>query len=285
MTSHGWPAYSLRQNGVINAVLETVLHGEGVVMPRLFYAAMALVLLAATTEAANVVLTAPSATQARTKVISWVAAQGVTDKTTLQRVGKAWALGKQPVSASRLHDMVVGTFASIDAKTKAFVESCSMKPDATQPDTAILKGKDAFYSANMRLFYGRYLAQMRMYDEALELLSSLDPKSVVDPAACLYFKAVCEHQLLMKTEGLATINTLLGSTAGVPLRYQTTAELMRHDLQALKKDSLAAISRKMKDVERRLDLGRGGQRVQKEEDEIVASLDAIIEKLEQQGGT
>ena len=60
---------------------------------------------------------------------------------------------------------------------------------------------------------------------------------------------------------------------------------MQHDLQGLKKDSLSEISRKMKDVERRLGLGRGGQRVQKEEDEIVASLDAIIEKLEQQGGT
>ena len=41
----------------------------------------------------------------------------------------------------------------------------------------------------------------------------------------------------------------------------------------------------MKDVERRLELGRGGQRVQKQEDEIVVALDAIIEKLEQQGGT
>ena len=68
-------------------------------------------------------------------------------------------------------------------------------------------------------------------------------------------------------------------------RYKTTAELMQHDLQSLKKDSLSEISRKMKDVERRLELGRGGQRVQKQEDEIVVALDAIIEKLEQQGGT
>jgi hypothetical protein len=124
-----------------------------------------------------------------------------------------------------------------------------------------------------------------MYDEALELLGALETKTVVDPAGLLYFKAVCEHQLLKKAEGLATIRTLLENTTSVPLRYKTTAELMQHDLQALKKDSLAEISRKMKDVERRLGLGRGGQRVQKEEDEIVASLDAIIEKLEQQGGT
>ncbi|MED5447053.1 MAG: hypothetical protein VYA62_02445, partial [Planctomycetota bacterium] len=134
-------------------------------------------------------------------------------------------------------------------------------------------------------FYGRFLAQKKMYDEARELLAALETKSVVDPAGLLYFKAVCEHQLLKKTEGLATIRTLLEDTTTVPLRYKTTAELMQHDLKSLKKDSLSEISRKMKDVERRLDLGRGGQRVQKQEDEIVASLDAIIEKLEQQGGT
>ena len=137
----------------------------------------------------------------------------------------------------------------------------------------------------MQLYFGRFLAQKQMYDEALELLAALETKTVVDPAGLLYFKAVCEHQLLKKTEGLATIRTLLENTTAVPLRYKTTAELMQHDLKSLKKDSLSEISRKMKDVERRLDLGRGGQRVQKQEDEIVASLDAIIEKLEQQGGT
>ena len=38
----------------------------------------------------------------------------------------------------------------------------------------------------------------------------------------------------------------------------------------------------MKDSERRLDLGRGGQRVQKVQAEIIESLDEIIKKAEQQ---
>ena len=38
----------------------------------------------------------------------------------------------------------------------------------------------------------------------------------------------------------------------------------------------------MQDSERRLDLGRGGQRVQKVQEEIVESLNEIIKKLEQQ---
>ena len=238
-----------------------------------------------TSQAANNVVAAPTATQTRSKIQHWVAAQGVTDKAVLERIGKAWAFDKQPVAGSRMLDLVVGTFSSVDDKTKTFVSSCKLEVGTPVPDGKILEGKDAFYTANMQLYFGRFLAQKQMYDEALELLAALETKTVVDPAGLLYFKAACEHQLLKKTEGLATIRTLLENTTAVPLRYKTTAELMQHDLQSLKKDSLSEISRKMKDVERRLDLGRGGQRVQKQEDEIVASLDAIIEKLEQQGGT
>ena len=248
-------------------------------------AVVAMIGLVNSLQAANIVIAAPATTETRSKVQHWVAAQGVTDKAVLERIGKAWAFDKQPMSGSRVLDMVVGTFSGVDETTKSFVASCKLEDGTPVPDAKILEGKDAFYTANMQLFYGKFLAQKRMYDEALDLLAALETKTVVDPAGLLYFRAVCEHQLLKKTEGLATIRTLLESTTAVPLRYKTTAELMQHDLQALKKDSLSEISRKMKDVERRLDLGRGGQRVQKEEDEIVASLDAIIEKLEQQGGT
>lgn len=255
-------------------------------MQRLVHALLALTILVGSAQAAaNTLLSAPSADETRTKALGWVAAQGITDKATLERIGKAWALDGKTVSPSQMLNKVVGTFASIDAKSKTFVEGCNLLSTGPPQKPELLKGKkDTFYTANMRLFFGRFLAQKKMYDEALEVLGSLDPKTVVDPAGCLYFKAVCEHQLLKRTEGLATIQQLLENTAQVPLRYKTTAELMQHDLQALKKDSLTEISRKMKDVERRLDLGRGGQRIQKEEDEIVASLDAIIEKLEQQGG-
>ena len=254
-------------------------------MLRLSAAVVALVGLAGALQAANNVVAAPAATKTRSKVQHWVAAQGVTDKAVLEKIGKSWAFDKQSVSGSHVLDLVVGTFSSVDGKTKEFFTSCKLETGTPVPDAKILEGKDAFYTANMQLFYGRFLAQKQMYDEALDLLSALETKTVVDPAGLLYFKAVCEHQLLKKTEGLATIRTLLENTTAVPLRYKTTAELMQHDLQSLKKDSLSEISRKMKDVERRLELGRGGQRVQKQEDEIVASLDAIIEKLEQQGGT
>ena len=89
---------------------------------------------------------------------------------------------------------------------------------------------------------------------------------------------------LLKDDGLATIDELLYSTEDVPVRYATIAELMKHDLEALEERSLDEVSRQMNDVERRLALGRAGQQVQRIEDQIISTLDEIIEKLEQQQG-
>jgi len=86
----------------------------------------------------------------------------------------------------------------------------------------------------------------------------------------------------MKKDGLKSIEQLLKNTVGVPVRYTTVATLMQYDLEALKENSLEEVSRKMTDVERRLQLGRTGEKVQKKEDEIVASLDELIKKAEEQ---
>jgi hypothetical protein len=60
------------------------------------------------------------------------------------------------------------------------------------------------------------------------------------------------------------------------------AALMRDELESLDEQPLGTVSRKMKDSERRLDLGKAGPRVQKVQAEIVESLDEIIKKIEQQ---
>ena len=118
----------------------------------------------------------------------------------------------------------------------------------------------------------------------MSVLDNTAVTEVVDAAAYLFFKAVCQHHLLMKDEGLKTIEQLTERTEGVPARYSTVAKLMQYDLKALEEKSLDEIARKMLDVERRLDLGRSGQKVQKIEDEIIAGLDEIIKKAEQQNG-
>lgn len=135
---------------------------------------------------------------------------------------------------------------------------------------------------SIRLASGRSLAQRRLYDEALETLSSLDVEQVCDPASLVFYRAVCQHHLLQKKECLANVELLLERQAELPVRFTQVAHLMAADIKPLKDDTLDEVARLMNDVQRRLDLGRAGKRVREEEDKIVDKLDKMIEQIEQQ---
>lgn len=229
----------------------------------------------------------PTADQVRSRAMEWVALQKPDEKVR-EQIAKLWADDDGARSGRVLLDRTVETFALGDPEARKFVEACRLvDPPLVPPEPKLLErdGLSEFYTMNMRLFYGRHLAQRKMYDEALAVLAGLDPKKVVDPASCLFYRSVCEHQLLKKDEGLATIDKLLKNTEDVPASYSTVATLMQYELDALKDKTLDTIARKMRDSERRLELARGGKRVQKVQDEIIADLDEMIKKLEQQGGS
>ncbi|QDV24154.1 hypothetical protein [Aureliella helgolandensis] len=134
----------------------------------------------------------------------------------------------------------------------------------------------------LRLAIGRAFAQRRMYDEALETLAGLEVGQVCDPASLIFYRAVSEHHLLKKDSCLAHLEQLLEREEELPTRYALLAKLMLSDIQPLESDSLDEVSRMMRDVERRLDLGRAGTRVRDQEEEIVSKLDKMIEKIEEQ---
>jgi hypothetical protein len=81
---------------------------------------------------------------------------------------------------------------------------------------------------------------------------------------------------------------LLHNTLDVPGRLRIVAEVMQQELAEQVEDCMEQISLLMKDVERRLDLGRSGQNTQKQEDAIIAALDRLLEDMDeknkQQGG-
>lgn len=237
---------------------------------------------------AEAVLIAPPAPDVvRTRVTDWVASRNIREPQILEQIARLWTLtGTQPLPEELL-DQTVRTFALADPESAKLVAGCThTQGSLLPPDPAPLAKADTtpFYRSNLGLFYGRYLAQRQMYDEALEVLVAISPADVVDPASLLFFKGVCQHRLLQKKEGLATLEQLLKNTEKVPLRYSTLATLMQYDLESLHEKTLDEISRKMSDVERRLSLGRTGQKVQKKEDEIVATLDDLIKKIEEQQG-
>jgi len=229
----------------------------------------------------------PSAETVRTRALEWVAQHGITDQALLAEIGKLWALADEVPSSETLFDQTIRTFTMADESAAQFVAACRLQhAPLVPPDPKLFEesGGGPFYVANMSLYCGRYLAHRQMFEEALDVLGRTVIADVVDPASLLFFKAVCQHHLLMKTEGLATIEQLLKNTEGVPVRYSTVAALMQYDLESLREQSLDEVARKMTDVERRLGLGRTGEKVQKKEEEIVIALDELIKKVEEQNG-
>ncbi|MFO0940317.1 MAG: hypothetical protein U0930_06065 [Pirellulales bacterium] len=134
----------------------------------------------------------------------------------------------------------------------------------------------------VRLACGRAFAQRKMYDEALETLSGLELAQVCDPASLLFYRASAEHHLLKKSECLSNLKALLERESELPARYRQVSHLMQSDIAPLKEDSLDEIARLMTDVGRRLELGRAGQKVRDEEEDIVKKLDKMIEQIEEQ---
>jgi len=226
--------------------------------------------------------------EVKAQALEWVNQQEIKNDNTQKEIAALWDNVPANLPARIVFNKLIDTFGLANADTQKLVNACrSFEAPLVPPDaTAILENDKAspFYLANMRLFFGRYLARQKMYDEAWNIFEPLQAANVVDPAACLFWKAVCQHQLLMKDEALATLRELLENTQDVPVRYSSTATLMKHELEHLKEKTLDEIARKMKDSQRRLELARGGQRVQKVQREIIADLDEIIKKQEQQQG-
>src|SRR5207244_8319655 len=105
----------------------------------------------------------------------------------------------------------------------------------------------------------------------------------------LFHKAVAEHSLTRSREASNTIVRLLDDVSDAPERYKMVAALMVFDMMNWKDKDLGSIARKMDNIERRLDLSRGGPKTQKLQKEVVARLEELIKEKEnqqqqQQGG-
>lgn len=228
----------------------------------------------------------PSTPELRATLNAWLQSRPA-DADLEAAVAAVWDSVPADASAEQRFDAAMQTFYLADEQVRGLVDAC-LAGDLARVNEQLpaLPSGEAYplLIENVRYFVARYLAVLTMYDEALVQFQQIDVSQVVDPASCLFYRAVCEHSLLMKEEGLATINTLLTSTEDVPVRYSTVADLMKHDLEQLRERTLGEVSRQMRDVERRLTLGEAGPRVQRVEERIITTLDEIIEKIEQQQG-
>jgi hypothetical protein len=223
-------------------------------------------------------LEAMSLPDAHAQALSWLRSIGTIDAATLQRFEAIW---KQPGRTTL--DMVAETLAlGNPAAARLLAEAHDPAAPAPTKIPAVLKDtkNSAFFRANLTLAYGRALSNRRVHEEALDALKTVRPEQVVDPAAYLFHRSVAEHALLIKTDATKSISRLLDDCSASPERYKTVSALMLLDMQTWKDKDLGAIARKMENIERRLDLARGGPQTQKLQKEVVARLDELIKELE-----
>jgi len=225
------------------------------------------------------VLKAPSAEEARRQAADWLKSAGKNDPATQKTFKGLWD-SDRPVLDKVAKTLALGS-----------PEAARLLAEAADPDTpaptavpALIRDKKrpAFFRANLALAYGKALAGRKVYEEALEALAAVKADDVSDPGAYLFHKAVCEHALMLKDEADKTIDRLLVDAADAAERYRMVSALMHFDMLTWQEKDLGWVARKMDNIQRRLDLKRGGRHTQKMQKEVLVRLDEMIKELENQ---
>ena len=226
----------------------------------------------------------PDAEQIRSRLDEHLEKQNVNEAVKLQ-INILWDTplisGDQSLLLDQLINSLILTNTDI-AKLINRLESTPATEAQTTPELFNQEEIPPFFINNIRLYYARWLAQSELQDECLQVLEGIKPQDVVDPATLLFYQATGYHRILAKDKCLRAISLLQENNDAIPRRYATLANLMKADIGPLEKDSLDEVARLMSDIQRRLKLGRAGTRVRKEEDDVIAKLDKMIEELEKQ---
>ena len=261
--------------------------GEGIFVTMRRVAAaflVAIVSSAATAQTEQPAWKTPTVEQIGEQLVGWLD-ETQADEATRTRVTTFWQSVPEETESGELLSRLADAFALVDQRADALVQLCSRpKTEFLLPDQSWLTGEQtpALLSNNLRLFYARWLAQEELFDEALEQIRDLKPADVVAPSTLLFYQSVAHHWLLDREASQQAIGKLLQDKEASPVRYVALARLMQQDIEGLQEDSLDHIARRMGDIQRRLDLGRAGKRVQNVEDGVIKSLDKLIKKLEDQ---
>lgn len=213
--------------------------------------------------------TTPTRAELRDRTAAWLATQGDAAAAAIE----AWDDSAEPL------DAVVEVIRRADPRAAA-VDATTADPAAA----AWLDGSDveSFERDALRLWLARELVRRDRFDEALPLLAGLDPSTSVDPAALLFHRAACQHWLLDAEAAVDSLDRLLERAGNIPVRYERVARLLRTDIVGLEDGSLDHIARRMRDITRRLDLGRAGPKTRQVQDGVIDSLDRLIKELEDQ---
>ena len=220
----------------------------------------------------------------RRQLFAWLD-ERQSDEATRAKAAELWPEDSSQPSGVELLIRLAEAVALVDDNARKLVDLCSKpRTDLVPPSHAWLADPQTppLVANNLRLLYGRWLAHESLFDESRAQLDGLLPDAVVDPASLLFYQGVVHHRLLDKEAGVKAIELLLAGADQSPRRYVAVGRLIEADLKGLKVDSLDHIARRMEDIQRRLDLGRTGEKVRRVEDGVIGSLDKLIKELEDQ---
>jgi hypothetical protein len=221
------------------------------------------------------------ADEARGQALDWLKSAGKADGATVATFNGIWDAKDRAVL-----DQVSETFCLADTEAASLLKEArrvGAPAPLEVPDLLRDAKKPLFYRANLTLAYAKALSNRRVYEEALDALNNVKVEQVVDPASYLFHKAVSEHALTDRLAANTTIIRLLDDVADAPERYKMVSALMVYDMLGWQEKDLGWVSRKMDNIERRLELARGGPTTQKMQKQVVARLDEMIKELENQG--
>ncbi|HQR07363.1 MAG TPA: hypothetical protein PLN21_11105 [Gemmatales bacterium] len=223
---------------------------------------------------------APTMEQARQLAYHYVA-QLPQGKDRWAAIEPIWA----PPDSRTLLDRTIDTFSQVEPNLAQYIAAVRLQASTLQLDTPLLK--DAKYPAyvknNLKLFLARALTNKRLHEEALAVLRSLTPETLVDPASYYFYRAVCENKLRLKDDGLVSTNRLLASMQqSAPERYLVVAGLMQDEMSKWEDQDLGDVARRMEEIEARLDNAHGGAKTQEKQKEVIGMLDKLIKEMEDQ---
>ncbi len=218
--------------------------------------------------------------EARTQAQAWLKSVGKTDAATQKAFDEIWANEGRAVLDRVADSLALGDVEA--AKLLAEARDTTKAAPTSVPGILTDSKRANFERANLGLAYGKALSNRRVYEESLQALKQVKAEQVVDPSAYLFYRSVAEHAMLLKDDATRSIVRLLDDAVDVPDRYKMVSVLMAFDMQSWREKDLGWIARKMDNIERRLELARGGPETQKIQKQVVARLDELIKQMENQ---